>query len=345
MNAENQNTGAMGSTDATTGGTVVGFEQVPRVQQPMRRNGRIVYFHTQDNPFGNYEAMKLQLAGESREKILMRAYGVATKAMAGRFTKFNDRVHVIPDARVPKEGTNYQFIDPCSGRNWFMGWVRVDARGRRIIYREWPCARRYIEGVGWPGPWAVPSGKKADGEPGDAQKSFGFGLKRYRDEILRMEGHKPTGATHTTRGGDVLTSFEKTAETEKIEERWMDSRFANAKILSAREEPLTLIEEMERLEMEFLETAPQKGLIDDGVDLVNDLLDYDVTRPIGADNEPMLYIAESCENIIYALHEWTGKDGQKGATKDPIDIVRWVAGTELDFMEGNKPKFGRVRSY
>jgi hypothetical protein len=328
----------------TTAPPILGYEKVPRVQQPVRRNGRIVYFHTADNPFGNYESMKVALEGASRETIKMRAYGIATKAMAGRFPKFNDMVHVIPAARVPHEGTNYHLVDPCNGRNWFMAWARVDARGRIIVYREWPCPSSYVKGVGYPGEWAIPSGKKADGERGDAQMPFGFGLLRYREEILTLEGWKSTNVKIRTPGGDEIDGFASTEQTEAIEERYMDSRYANTKILSAREDPLTLIEEMERLDMEFSETPPMK-LIDDGIDLLNDRLDYDVERPVDSTNEPQILISETCENIIYALHEWTGRDGQKGATKDPVDIMRWIAGMELEYVPGGKAKTGRVRSY
>lgn len=322
--------------------TIVGYEKVPRVQQPVRAQGRIVYFHTADNPFGNYAGMKVDLAGALRERILMRAYGLATKAVWGRFPKFNQGVHVIPDSRVPSEGTRYHFVDPCNGRNWFMGWCIVDARGRRTIYREWPCPVKYIEGVGYPGVWATPSGRKHDGEMGDAQSSFGFGLGRYRREILTLEGWRPTGTFDPRTEQEVFEPIP--GRCEAIEERWMDSRFANTRILSAREEPLTLIEEMDELGMEFVETAPMKT-IDDGVELVNDLLDYDMTRPVDATNEPGLFVAESCENTIYALQEWTGQDGQKGATKDPVDIVRWIAGTELEYVDGRRKRNGKVKAY
>lgn len=327
--------------------TIIGYEMVPRVQQPLRKNSRIVYFHTADNPFGNYESMKVALKDANRETILMRAYGVATKSIAGRFPKFNQSIHVIPDAKVPSEGTNYHLVDPCAGRNWFMGWVRVDARGRKIIYREWPCPSKYIEGVGYPGEWAISSGRKADGEPGEAQQPFGFGLARYRREILGLEGWRPTGENYKGPDGEPLEKFEPQVDgkTEIIEARLMDARYGNTKILSRREESLTLIEEMENHDLEFLETTPCKNTIDEGIDLVNDLLDFDPNRPIDSTNEPRLYIAESCANIIYAMQEWTGKDGLKGATKDPIDIVRWVATHDLEYLPSGRAKASRVRSY
>ncbi len=310
-----------------------GYESVPRVQQPVRRNCRIVYFHTADNPYGNYASMKVQLADANRDTILMRAYGVATKAIANRFPKFNDNVHVIPDSRVPQEGSRYLIIDPCNGRNFFMSWFIVDPRGRLILYREWPCESIYIEGFGYPGPWTIPSGKKMDGDRGDSQRPMGFGLTRYKSEILRLEMLRNENG-----------AWVKRKESEIIEERYMDSRFAGQKILAAREESLTLIEEMAELDMDFL-PSPSQGGIDDGIELVNSLLDYDVNRPVDSTNEPRLFIAESCTNSIYSMHEWTGADGLKGAAKDPIDNIRWAACADLEYYPPMRKKTGRVKSY
>jgi hypothetical protein len=100
--------------------------RVPRVQQCSKPTARVVYFHTADNPFGNYEAMKTELLKSSKDRVLMRAYGVPTKKAANMFAKFNTSVHVIPPDRVPKTGVNYHVVDPCSGRNWFMIWARFD---------------------------------------------------------------------------------------------------------------------------------------------------------------------------------------------------------------------------
>jgi hypothetical protein len=324
---------------------IIGYEKVPRVQQPKRRNCRILYFHTSDNPYGNYPAMKAILQGAARETIKMRAYGIATKAMAGRFPKFNDHVHIIPDEEVPRTGTRYQFIDPCPGRNWFMNWAIVDPRNRITIYREWPCPKLYIPGVGYPGEWAIPSGKKADGEAGDAQTGYGFGLLRYREEILRLEGWEAAGEWDLTGRGERMMKFRESDKTETIEDRYMDSRMAAQRVLAARAESLTLIEEMEDIGMDFIPTAPRFNKIDEGIDLVNTMLDYDLEKKIDSTNEPVLHIAASCENTIYALHEWTGNDGLKGATKDPIDNVRWICGSDLEYLPEDRLFQTKPRSY
>lgn len=284
------------------------LEQVPLIQQPIQRNSSVVYFHTEENPFGNYPSLKVVLAQKNRETILCRAYGVATKGRVSRFPKFRDDVHVIDPEKVPEKGTNYLIVDPCSGRNWFMIWARVDIRGRMTIYREWPSIEGYIPGVGVVGPWAVPSSNKADGDKGDAQKGFGWGLQEYKTEIERLEGK------------------------EIITERYMDSRYASSATL-AKTGTTTLLEECRDIGLEFIPTSGEN--IDEGVDLINNLLTYDPDRPLGPDNEPMLYVSRECGNVIYALKEWTGADGRNGASKDVIDVLRYAALADLQFLEGD----------
>ncbi len=285
------------------------YERTPLVQEARNTSkaARIVYFPTQENPFGGYKNLVAELERATREEILCRAYGVPTKSIAGRFPKFSDgKPHVVAPADIPKEGTNYLIVDPCSGRNWFMTWVRVDVRKRLFVYREWPCRRTYIDGVGYPGAWAI-AGKKSDGDRGPAQKSFGFGLNRYKEEIEKLE------------------------EGETIMERIMDSRYANSSTIG-KEIVTTLLEECADVGLYFV-PAPGEH-IDEGVDLINSLLDYDQEKPISALNEPRLFISADCENTIWGLKEWTGADGRHGATKDPVDNLRYAVLSDLQFLEG-----------
>jgi hypothetical protein len=73
--------------------------------------------------------------------------------------------------------------------------------------------------------------------------------------------------------------------------------------------------------------TPAAGLrIEEGISIINDWLAWDKDEPLLAiHNEPNLYISETCKNIIYSLREWTGADGDKGATKDPVDVLRYLA--------------------
>jgi hypothetical protein len=207
-----------------------------------------------------------------------------------------------------------------------MGWAFCPTPTKVIWYGEWPStghAGAYIEGIGDPGPWATlvstkirREGTKApeDGERGPAQDPFKFSLKRYKDEILKAEA----GAT--------------------IFERRMDSRFGNSPKEEA-EGVTTLIEQMEDLGMTFEPMTSEKQILgtnDGSIDMINSALYYDKSVDIGAYspelgriNEPNMQVVETCPNMIFSLEMWTGKDGGKGACKDPIDVIRGFFLSEL----------------
>jgi hypothetical protein len=190
------------------------------------------------------------------------------------------------------------FADPASARNWFLLWVLVDARSRHFVYREWPCEGSYLPGIGDPGAWAEADGRKADGRVGTAQTSYGWGLERYAAEIERLESSD--------------------GEREEIVCRWMDSRFGNTPNLK-NDAATTVIEEMAALEVAFA-PAPLDP-IDEGVSLINSLLDFDTENG----KEAKLYISAECKAVIFALKVWSGRDEKLGACKDPIDCLRYMA--------------------
>ena len=385
-----RHTGSPAETDFE----IIGYEKVPRIKiaglgTDGNQRSNIVYFHITDNPYFGYDG-SLQRTREghrpifgkdryyrayrkaTKAKILSRVYGILTGQSAQQFPKFRDTVHVVPAANVPNEGSNYHIVDPCSGRNWFMLWIRIDSKGRWFVYREWPShghAQAYIPGIGDPGPWTLP-GQPADGVRGPAQSPFGFGLERYRQEILRVEGHPEARETGASRGSqskrnlDEKSAYSATAAhsfmrptppprgrisqmlkapanlqqnaAEIILERWMDSRYGSSPTVT-KEGSLTLIEQMSELGVEFLAASGKE--IEEGTTLVNDLLDYDEeTQPgefssrLARINEPRLFISEACPNTIYAVREWTGKDKQHGSCKDPIDVLRYAALANLDYI-------------
>lgn len=302
--------------DAATGRPILGYRKLPVVQETADGKAAILYFWTQDNPFGGYQNLVEKLKGKSEEEILMRAYGIPTKAIGARLSIFNDTVHVIPHERVPRKGTRYMIVDPCGGRTWCMAWFLIDEAGRAYVYREWPDQDQYIEGVGYPGPWAEPDSHKADGRAGSAQKGFKFGILRYKEEIDRLES-----GTHPRWKG----------EPEIVFERWMDSRYGDAP-RQGKEAEVTLIDECAEVGLDFLAT-PGKG-IDEGIDLINNWFEYDTRRPIDGTNEPRLFISDRCKNMIYAVQEWTGADGKTGATKDWIDLLRYFVLVDPSNVEG-----------
>ena len=305
---------------------------VPLLQESRnRKKSRIVYFHTQANGYNPWDRMRADLEGRPRAEILARAYGVPTKAIAGKFPRFGER-NVINDDQWKsiRRGAWYHTVDPCNGRNFAMHWALITPDGKKIIAREWPQEGDYIPGIGNPGAWAVPHGTKNDGERGEAQRPFGFGLQRYREEIARIE------AELSAEWGGRVQEKDGSWRPIRIIERYMDSRFGNAPTLS-KGEATTLIEEFEGLD-DPLYFTPAAGLnIDEGVTLINSELDFDPGLPISALNTPKLFIHERCYNHRFALTTWTGADGKHGACKDFIDILRYLLLADPEYIDPTQP--------
>jgi phage terminase large subunit-like protein len=311
-------------------GTKIGHRRVPRVMQCQDPTARIVFFHTEDNPFGNYPALVQELKGKAarEEEISVRAYGLCTKSHNVAFPMFNQRAHVITQTQFNEILKQYpmsersHLVDPCDGRMWFMGWVCCPYFNKWIIYREFPShghKSAYIQGVGMPGAWAV-SGAAADGVKGPAQESKGFSLERYREEIENRD------------------------RDENILGRYIDSRYATSpRTISTS--VTNLQEQLMEVGIEFMTMVPGKGRIiggennDGSVEMINSALFYDVeteigkwSKTLGRLNEPQLQIVETCPNVIWALEHWTGEDGQKGACKDPIDVIRGMFISQINFI-------------
>lgn len=312
---------------------VLGHKRVPRVKRGRKPHRAVVYFHTYDNVYGgNWPGLKAQLVGAREDEVRVTAYGDVRKAWSSRFPRFSDQVHVVKLSQVPRAGTWYHRVDPCDTRNFFMTWWLVSGN-RHYCVREWPQLGDYIEGVGDPGEWAVTSEKgKMDGDAGPAQESYGFGLEDYRREIERVEKEL---------AGWFHEGHPAPPERVEVFERHMDSRFGNAPSPS-RDEATTLIEEFGDMGMDF-EPAPGEHLTE-GVNLINDALAYDESRPVGVLNSPKLYVVNTCAAMIYAFQNWTGKDGQKGACKDPVDTARYHFTAGPEDMAGQPLMVRRARA-
>lgn len=321
-------------------GSVIGREHVPRVARCTQASRLAVWFHTYDNLHGgNYPGMKAACSGKTASWIKIRVYGVTELAKDGRFPQFSRQIHVRPKGPLPKEGTWYHVVDPCNGRNWFQIWALISPIGQVLLAREWPQPDDYVEGVGVMGPWAVPSaGKRLDGDRGPAQSSLGWGIKRYSQEIERIER-------------ELYRSQHGPGSAGRIEPflRIIDSRAGNTPTLAASE-TITLIELLANEGLEFepagmlvaAEGQPRRNTINEGIDLLNDWLAYEasavITLPDGRTEidplkAPKLYILESCENCINALETWTGLDGPEGACKDPVDVMRYLRISDPDYVD------------
>lgn len=272
-------------------------ELVPYVQRSKNRNASIHYFHSQDNPFGGYERIKETLAGRPREEILIRAYGVPVKSHATKFPRFNTAVNVVDPKSIPtKDVTRYQIIDPAGSKNWFMAWVAVDLSGTYWVYREWP-------GVDV-GDWA--EWKAGKWLPGPGAKGQGMGIRDYVELIAAME------------------------EGEEIYERIIDPRLGAAKYQGS-DGSSSIIEDLAE---EGIICIPAPGLeIEDGLQALISKMSWDTSKPLDSVNRPHFYISSECENIIHALAEYTGEQGLKEAWKDPVDVLRYGAISDIQHYE------------
>jgi hypothetical protein len=62
---------------------------------------------------------------------------------------------------------------------------------------------------------------------------------------------------------------------------------------------------------------------------------WDTTKPLDSVNRPHFYISSDCENIIQGLSEYTGEGGLKEAHKDPIDVLRYAAISNIDYVDSS----------
>ena len=263
----------------------------------------VIWFHSELNKYSPFEQIKLALRGRGPYEVKIRAYGWAESLSGSQFPRFGEPNIIAPD-QIPEEGTNYMAVDPAGARNWFMLWMRVDEFGNKFVYREWPDISM--------GEWAM-AGEKHDGKQGPAQRQgSGMGLDEIKAHILDLENG------------------------EEIADRFIDPRAGGTNVIQ-KEGGSTLIQLLDEGEIPMY-FAPAAGLkLEQGISIINDWFSYDPNQPISAVNQPKLYISEDCHNLIWCLREWTGLDAEKGASKDPIDTLRYLAVMN--------PEYGGTDSY
>ena len=347
------------------------FERMPRIMRCPDFNAAIVFFHPMDNPFGNPLDVWETWRSNTTEVVRRRMYGWATETTSPVFTSFDENVHVIPAADIPKDGTNYVLIDPAGKRNWFMIWVRVTRLGKAYVYREWPGP--YLIKGAMLGAWAEVSGKKEgvnDGKKGPAQNSIAFTIRNYVAEWARLEGW-PAGwekivaqweseaedEEATDEYGDRvggsgirgqglginLSAFRGGGDEgdlplpdagakEKIFSRIMDCRAMNTASQSKQGVVThqTILGDM-GIDVEASVPVSINGTDDSGIDLVNARLGWNRDLPLGPDNCPDLMFSESVPNVIWCVQNWRNVDGNKGASKDPVDLVRYFCAGDYGY--------------
>lgn len=292
-------------------------EMVPVIQQPIRKNSRVVYFHTSLNPYGGWSAMKSQLVGAKRDEILCRAYGVPVKPANTTFKLLTDKV-VMKHSEIPvikdpdKNPCSWILaIDPAGSKSWFMLLVAVDVYGVHYVVKEWPDPSF--------GEWAdLERGDK--GRPGEASLPNGYGIADYADVIREMlKGISDEEFVGVKDAVDII----------------IDPRMGSA-TYSKAEGTSNIISD---LHDEGVNVYPAEGLpIEDGLQAINSLLSYDPEKPIDLNNRSKLYFSDQVGNTIFCCQNYTVDDGLKGVCKDPVDALRYICIGNYEYLDDTSMK-------
>ena len=272
---------------------------MPYIGKCVKGGSAVIWFHTEMNPWQSPDEMRRTLAGESTVAVRLRAYGWTEKATGNWFPKFGPD-HLVESDDVPAEGTNYMCTDPAGSRNWAALWVRVTPDGKMYVYREWPDLDTY-------GEWAI-AGEKTEGQFGPAQKPEGRGIGEYKELFRELEGE------------------------ERIEERFIDPR-AGGTTHATRSGGVTLIDLLDE-EPNELQFTPAPGLnVDQGIQQINDLLNYNTEEPVTVVNEPRLFVSKDCGNLIDCLQNVSSAGADKNKWKDFIDVLRYLVTSDLAHID------------
>lgn len=297
-------------TIETRNAELVNNEPVPYIQSCKSRNAGIVYFHSKWNPFGGYDRLARDLKGRPKDEILTRAYGVPKAMLTGQFPLFKRSVNVLKEEKIQevlddvRNRTLYMGIDPAPNKRWYMIWVAVASDGTWYIYREWPDISY--------GPWAE-IGQNGRSRFAEASKPDGKGI------------------------GDYVRLIRELEEGEKINERIIDPRMG-ATPRQIEEGTTTIIDQLAEHDLFVIPSLGTGGNVSEitaGVSAINDLLSYNPDKPIDSVNRPSLYISESCENTIDSILNYTAAEGPNEAWKDAIDVIRYLAFSEIYYDDPN----------
>jgi hypothetical protein len=266
---------------------------------------RIYYFWSEMSPFVNANELIRTYSQQPLEVKLARLYGIPSKAVEGRFPKFNRETNVVPHEKIPfiqddtRAVTRYMVVDPGGSKPWVCIWAGVMRDGSIYVYREFPDSTM--------GQWALPHVNgvgKSVGKPGPAQRPLGYGYADYKNLFDDME------------------------QDEEIFERIVDPRMGAATVRE-KEGESNIITTMANLGFVM---RPAPGVeIETGIAKINDALSWNDTEPMTDENKPKLYISDRCENTITSMMEYTGQSRSEHF-KDQIDCIRYLMVSGADHI-------------
>ena len=273
-------------------------KDLPVVQRCNDRDARIVYLHSDENPWGGYKRIAKDLETKPEEEVLVRAYGIPVKSMTSLLPMFNTSVNVLsekenkhgmkfPDVTVKRDFTCYQVLDPAGARNFVSIWAAVNEKGEVYVIKEWPDRLNY-------GEWAI------FGEPkwkyGQAAKKIGLDIAGYVELFTEIE--KELGIT--------------------VYERIGDSRYF-ARENENNEDLFTVFSDYD---MHFI---PSSGVMEEtGIAALDEWFAYNPNAKIDEANRPTCYLHEDCENTIDSLINYNSNGKNDEALKDFFDVMRYL---------------------
>ncbi len=266
---------------------------------------RIHYFWSEMSPFVNANELIRTYSKQPLEVKLARLYGIPSKAVEGRFPKFNREVNVISHEKIPfiqNDGvpvTRYFVADPGGSKPWVCIWAGVMRDGSIYIYREFPDSTM--------GQWALPHVNgvgKSVGKPGPAQRPLGWGYNQYREHFEDLEN-----------GEDIF-------------ERIVDPRMGAATVRE-KEGESNIITTMANLGFVM---RPAPGVeIESGIAKINDALSWNDTEDMTDENKPKLFVSDRCDNTITCLLEYSGQSRAEHF-KDYPDCIRYLMVSGADHI-------------
>lgn len=167
-------------------------------------------------------------------------------------------------------------------------------------------------------------------------------VKQLEEILTRKEKEMDPYQVRLIRGA-ISRGEDITQVQEEIAERYVDPRAAKSEHL-AEEGGTCIIDEFAEVQIDSgnkvtgpgMELIPASGVsIDEGIGLVNDLLDWnDEERLVALMNQPHLFVCEDCQQVRWMFENYTGKAGEAGACKDPADLARYAALAKLEDLAG-----------
>jgi hypothetical protein len=326
---------------------------MPVVGIPVWPRSRAVYFHWSRQSFNNYsEIVKQDCEGKTPEYVERIGHGYSRDSITRALPQFGPW-NIIDEKDLPEVGTNYRFCDPHDARAWFITKVRVTPGDEPdfYIYDEWPDYDTY-------GDWATPTERETsedttkgwDGDVGPAQFAQVDGIVGYKKIFREMDTirHDSEPERDPQRRKRQLEAKKLGRPVfEQIADEYIDSRAGPRPHLEEHGQTCTV------WEFEKEHTDPETGEVLEPVyfQMVSgEKIDLNLVRELMACRKnaeglivkpPRLFIVRKCRQHIWAAENYTGRSGEKGASKDPIDNKRYIAGADLVHRSETRPRVWR----